>query len=156
MVQSDPAWQKIHHRRQRPSGMPSPYSWLRGRLLIKATFPWKTICLLLVMFLIVVAPAPRAEEKEDTWDQAGREVTEAAGAVGDATVQTSREVWQKAEGLWHTTRRASDATWESVSQEAGQVWEKAIQEAGAVLNEGKALLQGGAAPDDEDRDPPAK
>lgn len=93
-----------------------------------------------------------AGDEAPDWDQAGREITEAASAVGDAAEETTREVWRKSKELWRKTRRTSEATWDSARQESNQVWEKAMREASEALADTSARIQEATGPQPQ---PPA-
>ena len=53
---------------------------------------------------------------EDSWSKAGKEVGEAAGAVGDASVETSKDAWD-------ATKRGSAQVWDKTKEVSGEAWD---------------------------------
>ena len=52
---------------------------------------------------------------EGYWSRAGREIGEAASAVGDATVETSKDAW-------NATKSGSGKAWDKTKEVSGDAW----------------------------------
>ena len=92
-----------------------------------------------------------AAASDDKWDKAGQEVMEAAGAVTEATKDTSKKAWQKTkEGsvelyekaseesgeIWDQTKEISSETWDSVKEGSEDAWESSKEESREVFEPG--------------------
>ncbi len=53
---------------------------------------------------------------EGYWSRAGREIGEAAGAVSDATVETSQDAWS-------ATKRGTGEAWDKTKEVSGDAWD---------------------------------
>jgi len=82
--------------------------------------------------IAVLGVASGTTAGEGYWSRAGREIGEAGSAVGDATVETSKDAWSATKSgtgkAWDKTKEVSgdawDATKESVHDGAEYVEEK--------------------------------
>ncbi len=97
------------------------------------------VTILLSAGIIISAVPLYAENTEiadisDEWKKAGSEIGQAAHAVEEATVESSRAIWK-------TTKEESSKAWKEAKEKGIEVWEL-----------GKAKLHEASAPGVEDRD----
>lgn len=89
---------------------------------------WKIIvtltCLVLFSAPAFAAEEPGAAEEPDKWETAGKEISEAAKAVGSA----SGEAWQK-------TKEKTAETWDKTKEKSAEVAEKTAEVSGEVVVE---------------------
>lgn len=71
---------------------------------------------------------------EGYWSRAGREIGEAASAVGDATVETSKDAWS-------ATKRGTGDAWDKTKEVSGDAWDstKEVVHDGAEYVEEKTV-----------------
>ncbi len=74
------------------------------------------------------------------WSKAGHEIGEAAGAVGDATADTSQKVWK-------TTKDESVEAWDKTKEGTKEAWGKTKGKSKEIWEKGKAKLHDATAPD---------
>ncbi len=62
------------------------------------------------------------------WTKAGHEIGEAAGAVGEATADTSKKVWKTTKDesveVWGKTREGTKEAWDKTKGKSKELWEK--------------------------------
>ena len=93
-----------------------------------------TLSLLLGVFCGVTtgqAEETSVPEEPGKWEKAGQEIEDAAHAVKDATVDTSKKVWG-------TTKEESKEAWDTTKKKSKELWD-----------EGRAKLHEVTAPQDE-------
>jgi|GEM_PF-5059070 len=71
----------------------------------------------LAFFALLCNSAVGAEGGTDTWSQAGKQVREAAGAVGEATTESAQRGWE-------ATKDYSESAWKQLEKDSGRAWEK--------------------------------
>jgi hypothetical protein len=134
----------------------------------KRYYEWIMVVVLFATMLVGSGTASRAEEEETSRDQAGQEVKEAAGgakeagAVKDATRETSKEAWQKTRDesrqiyhrakeesgeAWEKTRQTSESTWDTIKQESREIWKKLLEESKKAITDTKARIHEATAPE---------
>jgi len=120
------------------------------------------------MFLACSLSVGSASEGEGNWDKAGKEVKEAAGAVADATMYSSRKAWNKtkeesqelyekakeeSEEAWDKTMEKSDKTWKTVKEESSEAWEKTKDASKEAYDTSKDKIHEATAPDTSEEKP---
>ncbi|RUM42950.1 MAG: hypothetical protein DSY80_06385 [Desulfocapsa sp.] len=113
-----------------------------------------------VLFLGMVGAAsvwasePVAEgtaSEPSKWSKAGGEISEAAGAVGEATVDTSKKAWKTTkEGsteAWEATKEGSKEAWEATKEGSAEALDKTKSKTKELWEKGKAKLHDATAPD---------
>jgi hypothetical protein len=73
--------------------------------------------MLLGLFTVLCHPTVRAGQGTDAWSNAGKEVREAAGAVGEAASATAQRGWEATKGY-------SESAWEQLKETSDQAWEE--------------------------------
>lgn len=68
-------------------------------------------------------------EQPGKWEKAGKELSEAAHAVGDATADSSKKAWE-------ATKEGSAEAWDSTKEKSKELWEQ-----------GKAKVHDSTAPE---------
>ena len=113
----------------------------------RAVFP------ILFLFIFSLAlPAFSEEPKEETWSKAGEEISEAVGAIGDATKKTFKETkegageaWQKTKesssNIWKKTKETSENAAEATKQESSSLWQKTKIKSKEIYNSIKSKFQ---------------
>ncbi|HID69958.1 MAG TPA: hypothetical protein EYP35_05725 [Desulfobacterales bacterium] len=101
-------------------------------------------------------------EEPGKWKKAGEEISGAAHAVGDATVDSSKKAWKASkEGSTKAldagkegTTKALDAAkegsaeaWDATKKGSKEAWEAAKEKSKAVWEKGKAKLHEATAPE---------
>ena len=86
------------------------------------------------------AVAEGATPEPSKWSKAGHEIGEAAGAVGEATTDTSKKVWE-------TTRDGSAEAWDKTKEGTKEVWDKTKGKSKELWEKSKAKLHEATAPD---------
>ncbi len=113
---------------------------------------WKKIILPLaaVFCLAVFVTGTFAGEQADKWKTAGREVREAAKAVGLATKNTAHKVWDETKTesreVYEKTRNKSGEIWDRTKTESEETWEAAKTKTRKVLNYAKVGIHEATAP----------
>ncbi len=86
-----------------------------------------TVVLLFLMFIAVqvngATSATSTVEETGTWDKAGKEVSEATKAIGEA----SGESWDK-------TKDATGKSYDEMKQKSAEAWEKTKEKSGELLD----------------------
>jgi heat shock protein HslJ len=73
--------------------------------------------ILLALSALLCHPTIRADQGMDAWSKSGKEVREAAGAVGEAAAESARRGWE-------ATKELSESAWEQIKEDSGRAWEK--------------------------------
>jgi len=85
------------------------------------------------------------------WSKAGGEISEAAGAVGEATTDTSKKAWKATkEGsteAWDKTKEGSKEAWEATKEGSTKAWDKTKSKSKELWEKGKAKVHDASAPD---------
>ncbi len=80
-------------------------------------------------FFCAVSACAEDAAQPSKWKKAGEEISEAAGAVTDATADSSKKAWEgtkKASGeAWDKTKDVSSDTWDKSKYATKEAWEKA-------------------------------
>lgn len=99
---------------------------------------------------------------EGSWNKAGKEVKEAAGAVVDATADTSKETWdatkdgasdaydataEKSGEIWDATKDTSEDVWGTIKVESVEAWEKTRDGSKSIYEKAKEKIHEATAPD---------
>ena len=105
-----------------------------------------------------------APEEPGKWEKAGAEIGEAANAVGDATVDTSKKAWKATkdgsgkawdatkEGsaeAWEATKEGSGEAWDATKEGSAEAWDATKEKSQEMWEEGKAKLHDATAPEHE-------
>ena len=136
------------------------------------------VLMLATLALLIPAAGWSADQGEDKWQQAEKEIVEAARAVGEATDQSWQEVKQSSTRTWEKVRAESKKwaataekawdqgsekvvrTWHRVEDETDQalkegaetsrqLWEKSREKGRQLLQQGKAAIHEATAPEPE-------
>ena len=104
------------------------------------------------------------DDTEGKWEKAGREVQEAAGAVTDATRDSSKKAWRKtkhesgelyerareeSEELWTRTKVFSREAWQDVKEGSREAWEQTKEESREFYERAKSKIHDVTAPNGE-------
>ena len=99
--------------------------------------------LLTALVLLIPAAGWSVDQGEDKWQQAEKEVAEAARAVGEATDQSWQEVKQSSARTWEKVRAESkkwaataEKAWDQGSEKAVRTWHRVEHETDQALKEG--------------------
>lgn len=63
-------------------------------------------------------------EHESTWEKAGEEIKEAAGAVGEASMESLDKAKDESASAWDKTKKGSAELWDKTKEESEEVWDK--------------------------------
>ena len=72
--------------------------------------------ILVVTAIAALGAATGTTADEGYWSRAGREIGEAGSALGDATVETSKDAWD-------ATKRGSGEAWDKTKEVSGDAWD---------------------------------
>jgi gas vesicle protein len=119
---------------------------------------------LAAVLLFAAGIASAESESKGTWDKAGKELQEAAAAVGDATKESTAQAWQKtketSEDVAESTVEVSKKAWEKTKEVTGEVaegsqkaWEATAEKSQEVVEEVKQKLHNTTAPAAENSQP---
>jgi hypothetical protein len=78
--------------------------------------------------------------EDGKWDKAGGEISEAAHAIGDATVDTSKKAWD-------ATREGSTEAWDATKEGSAKAWDVTKEKTRSAWEKGKAQLHDATAPE---------
>ena len=98
-----------------------------------------------------VSPAqvPVAEDAAG-WEKAGSEVNEAAHAVGDATVDSSKKAWKATrEGsveAWDATKEGTKKAMDATKEGSAEAWEATKEKSKSTWEAGKKKVHDATAP----------
>jgi len=70
-----------------------------------------------------ITGAVYAEEKSEGWDKVGKEVSEAASAVSDATKKTYQKTSKGAQEVWDKTKKSSSKAWQDTKETSKDIAE---------------------------------
>jgi heat shock protein HslJ len=111
-------------------------------------------------FAILCNPAVGAEGDTDTWSQAGKQVREAAGAVGEATAESAQRGWEAtkdySESAWKQLEKDSGRAWEKTKGFSERSWDKARETYQNYTRQSPAPVEALADPPPHDPDPQAE
>lgn len=98
------------------------------------------------------SPQEKVEQQQpDKWNEAGKEVKEAAGSVADATKETAGTAWDtlKTESTtaWEKTRSGSRELFETVGEKSKEAWQITKEETKDFWEKGKAKIHEVTAPE---------
>jgi hypothetical protein len=93
--------------------------------------------ILVVTAIAALGAATGTTAGEGYWSRAGREIGEAASAVGDATVDTSKDAWS-------ATKRGSGEAWDKTKEVSGEAWDKTKEVSGDAWDATKEAAHDGA------------
>ena len=89
---------------------------------------------------------PPVVEEATGWKKAGKEIGEAAGAVVDATADSSRKAWKVTkEGsakAWDATKKGSREVWDATKEKSKSIWKKSKDKIHDVTAPEPAKLEG--------------
>jgi heat shock protein HslJ len=88
----------------------------------------RLLLILFGIFTVLCHPTIRADQGADGWSKAGKEVREAAGAVGEAASETAQRGWEATKGYsesaWEQLKEASDQAWEKTKDFSQRTWDQ--------------------------------
>lgn len=99
---------------------------------------------------------PTGEEAErqqegNAWDEAGKEVREAAGSVADATKETAGTAWEtlrtESADLWQQTKTGSRELFDTVGEKSKEAWQVTREGSREIWEKGKARIHQATAPE---------
>jgi heat shock protein HslJ len=114
----------------------------------------------LAFFTLLCNPAVGAEVGTDTWSQAGKQVQEAAGAVGEATTESAQRGWEAtkdySESAWKQLQKDSGQAWEKTKDFSERSWDKARETYQNYTRQSPAPVEAPLEPQPHDLNPPAE
>ena len=94
---------------------------------------------------------PPVVEEATGWKKAGKEIGEAAGAVVDATADSSRKAWKVTkEGsakAWDATKDGSKEAWDATKKGSREVWNATKEKSKSVWEKSKEKIYDVTAPE---------
>ncbi len=79
------------------------------------------------VLLFTAGMASAESEPKGTWDKAGKELQEAAAAVGDATKESTAQAWEKTKEVTGEVAEGSQKAWEATAEKSQEVVEEVKQ-----------------------------
>lgn len=101
------------------------------------------VCLLVLSIIQIPSPLIAQEEHtESSWQKAGRELREAADAIGDA----SKESWDKTKDasgeIWHATKESGEEALEATKEGGKNLWQQTKSTSQEVVAKAKSAYRG--------------
>ena len=85
------------------------------------------------------------------WKKAVNEISEAAHAVGDATVDSSKKAWdatkEGSEKAWDATKEESLEAWDATKEGSEKAWDATKEKSQSAWEKGKAKLHDATTPE---------
>ena len=100
----------------------------------------------------VVAPTQQAVPAQSgKWESAGREVQDAAGAVAEATRESTGTAWDAIKSgsaeMWDKTKSGSQELYHTAGERSKEAWHATKEESQDLWHKGKALIHEATAPE---------
>ena len=126
---------KVEYSMHLPSGDQPVFEWRREMKIVrKIKMILKVVPVFflgLVFVALTEAGASGNESSADEsskWDTAGKELSEAAKAVGEASKETWQDVKESGSETWEKTKKAANEDWQEAKQKGAEVWSQTKEE----------------------------
>ena len=117
----------------------------------------RVVIMLLFLGLLSGVSSVSAEEavpeEPGKWEKAGKEISEAADAVGDATVDSSKKAWKATkEGsaqAYEATKEGAVDAYEATKEGSAKAWKATKEKSHELMEEGRQKVHEATAPKPE-------